>query len=506
MKKNRNGSFSYSGKLSKVLLRMKLTFVLLLCVMSQVFALASAQTVSLKKQNASLEEILWELKEKTQLVFMYSDEDIASVKGIDIDMKNTQVDAILNKCLEGTDLKYVRENNAIVIRRSRQSENVPQVRMRKISGKVTDTNGDPLPGVTILVDGTTIGVATDNEGKYSLECPEAPDLALNFTFMGMKSQKVTVGPKNVIDVTLEEEMNRLEEAVAVGYGTTKVKDMTGAVTRLGSKDMETAPMGATIQSMLQGKAPGVNVMISSASPTSPVSVIIRGSSSLSGDSQPLWVIDGVPEYNASTSGDVSNTLYNLNLTDVESIDILKDASATAIYGSRAANGVIIVTTKKGRANQEATFSVNVSQTWSVLPKLPTMMTGREERWWRLKALRNMPQAYLDWENRQYKYPTSLTEMERNRLSALDWFYPKKDSQVSDGIVLQDSLNAFYNHATNFFPMYFETGKVTNANIQTYGGSERMNYGIGLGYYDESGGKDCPSGPQMSGRALLYDNC
>ena len=156
MKKNRNGSFSYSGKLSKVLLRMKLTFVLLLCVMSQVFALANAQTISLKKQNASLEEILWELKEKTQLVFMYSDEDIASVKGIDIDMK---------KCLEGTDLKYVRENNAIVIRRSRQSENVPQVRMRKISGKVTDTNGDPLPGVTILVDGTTIGVATDNEGK-----------------------------------------------------------------------------------------------------------------------------------------------------------------------------------------------------------------------------------------------------------------------------------------------------------------------------------------------------
>lgn len=103
-----------------------------------------------EKQNASLEEILWELKEKTQLVFMYSDEDIASVKGIDIDMKNTQVDAILNKCLEGTDLKYVRENNAIVIRRSRQSENVPQVRMRKISGKVTDTSGDPLPGVTIF--------------------------------------------------------------------------------------------------------------------------------------------------------------------------------------------------------------------------------------------------------------------------------------------------------------------------------------------------------------------
>ena len=91
----------------------------------------------------------------------------------------------------------------------------------------------------------------------------------------------------------------------------------------------------------------------------------------------------------------------------------------------------------------------------------------------------MPKAYLDWENRQYKYPSSISEMEKNRLSFLDWFYPKSDVQPVDGIILQDSLNAFYNHATNFFPMYFETGKVTNANIQTYGGSDRINYGIGL---------------------------
>ena len=109
---------------------------------------------------------------------------------------------------------------------------------------------------------------------------------------------------------------------------------------------------------------------------------------------------------------------------IESVQVLKDASAASIYGSRAANGVIIVTTKKGRANQKATFSVNVSQTWSVLPQLPTLMVGQAERWWRIKALRNMPEAYLDWENRQYKYPSSIAEMEKNRLSSLDWFYPK----------------------------------------------------------------------------------
>ena len=478
MKKNRNGSFSYSGKLSKVLLRMKLTFVLLLCVMSQVFALASAQTVSLKKQNASLEEILWELKEKTQLVFMYSDEDIASVKGIDIDMKNTQVDAILNKCLEGTDLKYVRENNAIVIRRSRQSENVPQVRMRKISGKVTDTNGDPLPGVTILVDGTTIGVANDNEGKYSLECPEAPDLALNFTFMGMKSQKVTVGPKNVIDVTLEEEMNRLEEAVAVGYGTTKVKDMTGAVTRLGSKDMETAPMGATIQSMLQGKAPGVNVMISSASPTSPVSVIIRGSSSLSGDSQPLWVIDGVPEYNASTSGDVSNTLYNLNLTDVESVDILKDASATAIYGSRAANGVVLVTTKRGKAGMKPQLEFSARYGIQTLNANDFRVLTADEYIRVSKAACAMSlftRGSLDYFTKKYVDETYFNSHINHSQFDLN--------SLTDEFYLKD---AYGNGDTDWWDLMTRNAATQDYSIGIRGGSKESSYSASIYYKDQKG--------------------
>ena len=478
MKKNRNGSFSYSGKLSKVLLRMKLTFVLLLCVMSQVFALASAQTVSLKKQNASLEEILWELKEKTQLVFMYSDEDIASVKGIDIDMKNTQVDAILNKCLEGTDLKYVRENNAIVIRRSRQSENVPQVRMRKISGKVTDTSGDPLPGVTILVDGTTIGVANDNEGKYSLECPEAPDLALNFTFMGMKSQKVTVGPKNVIDVTLEEEMNRLEEAVAVGYGTTKVKDMTGAVTRLGSKDMETAPMGATIQSMLQGKAPGVNVMISSASPTSPVSVIIRGSSSLSGDSQPLWVIDGVPEYNASTSGDVSNTLYNLNLTDVESIDILKDASATAIYGSRAANGVVLVTTKRGKAGMKPQLEFSARYGIQTMNANDFRVLTADEYIRVSKAACAMSlftRGSLDYFTKKYVDETYFNSHINHSQFDLN--------SLTDEFYLKD---AYGNGDTDWWDLMTRNAATQDYSIGIRGGSKESSYSASIYYKDQKG--------------------
>ena len=157
-----------------------------------------------------------------------------------------------------------------------------------------------------------------------------------FLLSGCKRSNVTVGNNTVINVVLEEEVNRLEEVVAVGYGTTKAKDMTGAVSRLGKKEIETAPMGASIQSMLDGPWGERDDQFG----ISDFACIgyNRGSSSLSGDSQPLWVIDGVPEYSAGTSGNISNTLYNLNLSDVETIDILKDASATAIYGSRAANG------------------------------------------------------------------------------------------------------------------------------------------------------------------------
>lgn len=351
MKKNWKNGFPLRGKLLKIFLCMKLTFIMLLCVVTQGFASLNAQSVSLKKQNTSLEEIIWDLKQKTKFVFLYSNEDVATVKGIDIDVKNEQIDAVLAKCLEGTGLGYVKANEAIIIKKAAREVQAPvlaeQVKKRKITGNVTDEKGQPLPGVTVIIDGTTTGVATDIDGKYSIECPDNTNLALVFSFVGMKTHKVSVGTKSQLNVTLQDDSSRLDEVVVIGYGTAKAKDMTGAVSRISSEEMKTAPMGASVQNMLQGRAAGVNVMIASASPTSPVTVVIRGASSLSGDSQPLWVIDGVPQYITGTSGDVTNTLYNLNLNDVESIDILKDASATAIYGSRAANGVVLVTTKKG---------------------------------------------------------------------------------------------------------------------------------------------------------------
>lgn len=296
--------------------------------------------------------------------------------------------------------------------------------------------------------------------------------------MGMKSQKVTVGPKNVIDVTLEEEMNRLEEAVAVGYGTTKVKDMTGAVTRLGSKDMETAPMGATIQSMLQGKAPGVNVMISSASPTSPVSVIIRGSSSLSGDSQPLWVIDGVPEYNASTSGDVSNTLYNLNLTDVESVDILKDASATAIYGSRAANGVVLVTTKRGKAGMKPQLEFSARYGIQTLNANDFRVLTADEYIRVSKAACAMSlftRGSLDYFTKKYVDEAYFNSHINNSQFDLN--------TLTDDFYLKD---AYGNGDTDWWDLMTRNAATQDYSIGIRGGSKESSYSASIYYKDQKG--------------------
>lgn len=227
----------------------------------------------------------------------------------------------------------------------------------EVKGKVVNEYNEPIPNVSIFVKGTNNGVFTKDDGSFILN-KIASNAVLEITAIGYESQLVTLTGKTNITIILKSNVKALDETVVVAYGTSKIKDITGSISRLSTKEVRNAPMGATLQSLLQGRAAGVNVNIQSASPTSGVSVVIRGASSLSGNNQPLWVIDGIPDNSGTTSGNITNTLYNLNINDVESIDILKDASATALYGSRAANGVIIVTTKKGKAGQKPTIELS----------------------------------------------------------------------------------------------------------------------------------------------------
>jgi TonB-dependent starch-binding outer membrane protein SusC len=207
-----------------------------------------------------------------------------------------------------------------------------------VTGKVTSDTGEDLPGVSVLVKGSATGTSTDANGKFSIQVSE--EATLVFSFIGMKTTEVNVGQQTVINVTMTSDIAQLEEVVVVGYGTQKKTDVTGSVASVSSKEIKSTPITGLAQAM-QGRAAGVQVSQISSAPGGGVSVRIRGGNSLRGNNEPLYVIDGFPILNENGP--------TINPNDIESIDILKDASATAIYGSRGANGVVIITTKRGKA-------------------------------------------------------------------------------------------------------------------------------------------------------------
>ncbi|HOI79361.1 MAG TPA: TonB-dependent receptor plug domain-containing protein, partial [Petrimonas sp.] len=209
-----------------------------------------------------------------------------------------------------------------------------------LSGKVTQSDGNSVPGVSVAIKGTSLGTVTNIDGQFSLKSPVGSK-TLVFSFVGMKTKEVEITSSLVYNVVLEEDVYNLEEVVAIGYGTMKKSDLTGSVTSVESKDLTAYP-ATNVMKAMAGRAPGVFVQQNNSAPGGGIQVRIRGTNSISGDNNPLYVIDGF--------------LYNgtpliLQPNDIESMEILKDASATAIYGSRAANGVVLITTKKGKVGK-----------------------------------------------------------------------------------------------------------------------------------------------------------
>jgi TonB-linked SusC/RagA family outer membrane protein len=230
-------------------------------------------------------------------------------------------------------------------------DNTNQQQRITVTGQVRDTQGNPLPGVTVVIKGTTQGTVTDSEGRYSLP-NVSNDAVLVFSFVGMQTREISVESKQQIDVVMQEEAIVLEEVVAVGYGTMRKSDLTGAVTSVDSKRLLDKPVFNVAQA-ISGKAPGVKIVERSGAPGGRPMIRIRGTTSINADNSPLVVVDGVIG--------VANALTMLNPNEIESIEVLKDASATAIYGARGANGVILITTKRGKTGEvQVEYNGNVS--------------------------------------------------------------------------------------------------------------------------------------------------
>lgn len=316
--------------------------------------------VSISIKNVKVERAFQELEKKTGYNFVFANREIRNLPSISLESKGQSVYDVLMDIAFQTDLSFKQVNENIHVKTRNPLKQKNQIETSEfdeveIKGRVLDQKGDPLPGVTVVVEGTSIGTVTDIDGYYTISAPENGFLL--FSFIGFETQRQSVTNKSEINVTLIEDAQSLEEVVVIGYGTQKRENLTGSISSISSKKLMEVPV-STVEQALQGNAAGVMVSQTGGSPGAAVSVRVRGIGSINGAVEPLYVVDGVPIENVpfggggGTSPDIANSpLATLNPGEIESIEILKDASATAIYGARGANGVVLITTKRGKSGK-----------------------------------------------------------------------------------------------------------------------------------------------------------
>ncbi len=327
----------------KLVLIMKLTFFIFFIFIMQVSASVYSQTTKLTFdfRGEKVSDILKEIEETTNFRFFYQREQVDVDRRVNLQVKNKNVNEVLNALFQDQGVTYKIMDDNLILLTSANSNATASQQPRNVTGKVLNEKGDPIPGVTIVVKGTTMGTIADAGGNYMLSKVPA-DATLVFSFVGMKTQEVKVDSRSRINITLAEETVGLDEVVAVGYGVQKKVTLTGAVSAV-SNDEIISTKNENVQNMLSGKIVGVRVVQKSSEPGS-----FNNTFDIRGLGDPLIIIDGIPRDNMS----------RLDPEDIESVSVLKDASA-AIYGVRAANGVVLITTKKGKSgSMEIEYSAN----------------------------------------------------------------------------------------------------------------------------------------------------
>jgi TonB-dependent starch-binding outer membrane protein SusC len=357
MKKKHKRLFNFSPHLKPFLRIMKVYLFLAIISVSHLFAeTVSSQALSLNVKGLNIREVFKQIEQQTDYSFFYNDNFFDPNRNVVISEVETDFDTVMTSLLKDSNLSYrVIEGNIVVISPNQQ----PGI---EVTGLVRSTDGESIPGATIIIKGTTIGATTDINGRYSIRVPDQQTILL-FSFIGMETQEITVGERSVINVTLVTTMIGLDEIVVTGYSVRQRSQPTGAITRVGGEDIRQTLIQSPDQA-LQGRMSGVLATHTSGQPGSGLQLLVRGRGSITASSAPIFIIDGVQVRTDFSSVVVQdNPLTGINPDDIESIEVLKDASATALYGAQGANGVVLITTRQAkrgetRVSVSSQFGVN----------------------------------------------------------------------------------------------------------------------------------------------------
>jgi len=394
------------GRLFKLLLVMKLVILLITVACLQVSANSLAQTVTLKEKDASLEKVFNDIKKQTGYIFFYENNVLNGTETVTIDVKDVSLQQVLEQCFKDQPLVYTIAGNTVGIKRKEILPIQTPAPPKDITGHVADKNGTPLVGAYIMNNRTQTGVLSDVKGNFTLKDVLPTDI-FTTTYIGYKPLITKVGDENVFNLIMVESTNQLDQVVVQAYGQTTNRLNTGDIVTITAKQIENHPVMNVLES-LEGQVPGMVITPSNGFASAPVNVEIRGRNSLSNlPTSPLYVIDGVPigvidlgkggNYLSGSSGVLQNglkgpaggqdPLFSLNPGDIESISVLKDADATSIYGSQGANGVVIITTKKGVAGKTR-LEADVQQGITKITNFYNLMTTPEYIQMREDAFRN----------------------------------------------------------------------------------------------------------------------
>lgn len=469
----------YGFQLLLRLMRLSLSQLLLLaCVLGNAYATrGSAQgvlneKVSLTLKNRQIEGFFREIEQQVNIRFVYSARLIGAQRKVNVQVKDQPLHKILDDILIPLELKYRVFDNLIIISREvsteadHRNENVPENKTINaltedpalmvdlaVKGRVIDEKGEGLPGVSILVKGMQRGTTTQTDGSFSISVPDE-NAVLVFSFVGFKSQEIVVGSRTELSVELASEEKSLDELVVVGYGSQKQREVTGSIATIKTEQLENQPVGQLTQK-LQGRIAGVQINQASGQPGGGMAIRIRGAASINAGNGPLYVIDGFP-----VVGDINT----INPNEVESLSILKGPSAAALYGSRAANGVVLITTKRSRSG-ETQIQFDVSHGWGQIPQKgrPDLMDAKEF----LQFQKELYEDRIRYEGFKGGIPAIYQNPEQYTGKSTDWYEELlRNTSMSRYNVTVSVGKDKFNSATTVG--YFkEDGAVLNTGFERY---------------------------------------